>query len=77
LRATEKIATLFAMLSLKTSLLRSIKSYNGPLGRQFDWIWGNLPWPDGDTVIGLDAHDTITLLGIVKAQLSAGDFHLT
>jgi hypothetical protein len=31
----------------------------------------------GKTVIGLDAHDTITLIGIAKAQLSAGDFHLT
>ena len=29
----------------------------------------------GDTVIALDAHDTITLNGILKAQLHASDFH--
>ena len=29
----------------------------------------------GDTVIALDAHDTITLSGILKAQLHASDFH--
>jgi hypothetical protein len=29
----------------------------------------------GDTVIALDAHDTITLTGILKAQLHASDFH--
>ena len=29
----------------------------------------------GNTVIALDAHDTITLNGIVKAQLHASDFH--
>ena len=29
----------------------------------------------GDTVIALDAHDTITLHGILKAQLQASDFH--
>jgi VCBS repeat-containing protein len=29
----------------------------------------------GDTVIALDAHDTITLNGVLKAQLQASDFH--
>jgi hypothetical protein len=29
----------------------------------------------GNTVITLDAHDTITLSGVVKAQLHASDFH--
>jgi hypothetical protein len=29
----------------------------------------------GNTVIALDAHDTITLNGIIKAQLQASDFH--
>jgi hypothetical protein len=29
----------------------------------------------GSTVIALDAHDTITLNGILKAQLQASDFH--
>ena len=29
----------------------------------------------GNTVIALDAHDTITLNGILKAQLQASDFH--
>jgi fibronectin-binding autotransporter adhesin len=29
----------------------------------------------GNTVIALDAHDTITLSGVVKAQLHASDFH--
>lgn len=31
----------------------------------------------GNAVIAIDAHDTITLAGIVKAQLSPVDFHLT
>jgi hypothetical protein len=31
---------------------------------------------NGNTVISLDAHDTITLAGIVKAQLHAADFHV-
>ena len=30
----------------------------------------------GNTVIALDAHDTVTLAGIVKAQLHAAEFHL-
>jgi hypothetical protein len=30
----------------------------------------------GNTVISLDAHDTITLTGILKAQLHASDFHV-
>ena len=30
----------------------------------------------GNTVISLDTHDTITLAGIVKAQLHAADFHV-
>lgn len=30
----------------------------------------------GDTVIALDAHDSITLAGVLKAQLHANDFHL-
>jgi hypothetical protein len=30
----------------------------------------------GNTVVGLDAHDTITLAGVVKAQLHATDFHV-
>jgi hypothetical protein len=29
----------------------------------------------GNTVVALDAHDTITLAGILKAQLHASDFH--
>ena len=29
----------------------------------------------GNTVVALDAHDTITLSGVVKAQLHASDFH--
>ena len=29
----------------------------------------------GNTVITLDAHDTITLNGVLKAQLHANDFH--
>jgi Ca2+-binding RTX toxin-like protein len=29
----------------------------------------------GNTVLALDAHDTITLNGILKAQLQASDFH--
>jgi hypothetical protein len=29
----------------------------------------------GNTVITLDAHDTITLSGVAKAQLHASDFH--
>ena len=29
----------------------------------------------GNTVIALDGHDTITLSGILKAQLHASDFH--
>jgi hypothetical protein len=29
----------------------------------------------GNTVITLDAHDSITLSGVVKAQLHANDFH--
>jgi hypothetical protein len=29
----------------------------------------------GNTVITLDAHDTITLTGVLKAQLHAADFH--
>jgi hypothetical protein len=30
----------------------------------------------GNTVISLDSHDTITLAGVVKAQLHAADFHV-
>jgi Ca2+-binding RTX toxin-like protein len=29
----------------------------------------------GNTVVVLDAHDTITLSGVLKAQLHASDFH--
>ena len=29
----------------------------------------------GNTVVALDGHDTITLNGILKAQLHASDFH--
>ena len=29
----------------------------------------------GNTVVTLDAHDAITLSGVVKAQLHAADFH--
>ncbi len=29
----------------------------------------------GNTVVALDAHDTITLSGVLKAQLHASDFH--
>jgi hypothetical protein len=29
----------------------------------------------GNTVVTLDAHDTITLSGILKAQLHVSDFH--
>ena len=31
----------------------------------------------GNTVISLDSHDTITLTGVLKAQLQAADFHVT
>jgi hypothetical protein len=30
----------------------------------------------GNTIISLDSHDTITLAGVVKAQLHAADFHV-
>jgi hypothetical protein len=30
----------------------------------------------GNTVISLDTHDTITLTGVLKAQLHAADFHV-
>ena len=30
----------------------------------------------GNTVIAIDAHDTITLSGVLKAQLHASDFHV-
>ena len=30
----------------------------------------------GNSVVAIDAHDTITLAGILKAQLHAGDFHI-
>ncbi len=30
----------------------------------------------GNTVISLDTHDTITLAGILKAQLHTADFHI-
>ncbi len=30
----------------------------------------------GNTVISLDSHDTITLAGVLKAQLQAADFHV-
>ncbi|HEY4985508.1 MAG TPA: hypothetical protein VII39_02715, partial [Bradyrhizobium sp.] len=30
----------------------------------------------GNTVVTLDAHDTITLAGVLKAQLNVGDFHV-
>jgi hypothetical protein len=30
----------------------------------------------GNAVIAIDAHDTITLEGVLKAQLSPVDFHL-
>jgi hypothetical protein len=29
----------------------------------------------GNTVVNMDAHDAITLSGIIKAQLHAADFH--
>ena len=29
----------------------------------------------GNTVVALDAHDTITLSGVLKAQLHVSDFH--
>jgi len=29
----------------------------------------------GNTIVALDAHDTITLSGVLKAQLHANDFH--
>ena len=29
----------------------------------------------GNAVVNLDAHDTITLTGVIKAQLHAADFH--
>ena len=30
----------------------------------------------GNTVVSIDAHDTITLGGVLKAQLHVGDFHV-
>jgi len=30
----------------------------------------------GNTVIAIDDHDTVTLSGVVKAQLHAADFHV-
>jgi hypothetical protein len=30
----------------------------------------------GDCVIAIDAHDAITLSGVIKAQLHATDFHV-
>jgi hypothetical protein len=30
----------------------------------------------GNAVIAIDSHDTITLNGVLKAQLHAGDFHV-
>ncbi|MGZ5873049.1 MAG: beta strand repeat-containing protein, partial [Bradyrhizobium sp.] len=30
----------------------------------------------GNSIIAIDAHDTITLAGVLKAQLHAGDFHI-
>ena len=30
----------------------------------------------GNTVVAIDAHDTITLSGVLKAQLHVGDFHV-
>ncbi len=30
----------------------------------------------GNTVVTLDAHDTVTIGGVLKAQLHVGDFHV-
>jgi hypothetical protein len=30
----------------------------------------------GNTVVGIDAHDTITLTGVLKSQLHVADFHI-
>ena len=30
----------------------------------------------GNTVVAIDSHDTITLAGVLKAQLHASDFHI-
>jgi hypothetical protein len=30
----------------------------------------------GNTVIAIDAQDTVTLNGVIKAQLHASDFHV-